>query len=137
LTHDLYRQAEEALRAGRLAEAAELLERVCAAAGRGSDVEELALFDLAGVRERLGDVPALQQALRDYLERHPRATLRDDVRRRLCRTYQASGPGGSLRSCLETYLEEFPDGRGAAWVRRTLKGLETPSSPASHPGDGG
>jgi TolA-binding protein len=117
---DAYRTAEAAMRDGRFAEAADLLRGILARVPAGSSREETALFDLAQVCERVGDVECRREALARYLDRHPSGAMREDARLGLCRVLQRTGPRDELRWCLERYLAEFPDARQADWARGLL-----------------
>lgn len=117
---DVYRRVEDALQAGRLAEAAGLLREVLALASPGSGREGTALVDLAGVCDRLGDTACRRDALQRYLDRHPSGALREDARIDLCRLLETSGATEPLDSCLRSYLAEYPQGRMASWARGLL-----------------
>jgi TolA-binding protein len=132
---DIYRAAEVAMRDGRFAEAADLLRGILARVPVGSSREETALFDLAQVCERSGDLGCRREALALYLDRHPSGAMREDARLGLCRVLQRTGSRDELRSCLEQYLAEFPNARQADWAREIL-GAES-AVPSARPPDEG
>lgn len=113
--------------------AAELLRSVLGSAAAGSVREGTALLDLADVCERLGDTACRREALERYLERQRSGALREDVRVKLCRFLQRTGPSGAFESCLEEYLAEFPEGHEADWARGALSQVAT--TPATPTGD--
>ena len=132
---ETYRQAEAAMRNRDYATAAALLRKVLEGSVPGSSREEMALIDLADVREQLGDAAGQREALEQYLGRHLAGALREDARDRLCRLLQRTGSLGSFESCLEEYLAEFPTGRRATWARGML--AHEAASAVTPTGDGG
>ncbi|MBI5490538.1 MAG: FecR domain-containing protein [Deltaproteobacteria bacterium] len=124
---EIYRLAEEALRARRYGEARELLTELLAKLPAGSGREETALIDLARTCGLLGDAACARESLVRYLDRHPSGALREEARIDLCRVLEQSGTTPELRSCLEDYLVEFPEGRKAPWARELLGDSPSPS----------
>ena len=129
---EIYRLAEEAMRARRHAEARVLLEELLGRVPAGSSLEETALVDLAQTCGRLGDKACARESLQRYLDHHPRGALREQARLDLCGLLEDTGTPSEWTSCLREYLSEFPEGRKARWAREALDG-QPPGSPE---GDG-
>ena len=116
----LFRRAEEAMAAGRVEEAIDLLGQAADVAP-SSSLSGMALMELAAQARRLGRPEIARPAYERYLAEQPAGEFRGEARIALCRIHSGAGRTTDMRQCYATYLAEQPDGSYAAEAARGLE----------------